>query len=231
MAIKYDSVVPWGRSYHEYTGMFSLTEADLNKSILGCGDGPAGFNSAMNRNGKKMVSVDPIYQLTANEIEKRIDETCQTVISQTKLNQDKFIWTTIKNVEELAEIRMTAMKEFLSDYEIGRNEKRYVYAELPVLPFSNNQFDLALSSHFLFLYSDNLSLDFHIQAINEILRVSGEVRIFPLLDVNAIRSPYVEKVIEYYSNMNYSVNELKVNYEFQKGGNTMLRIKKDLSRK
>ncbi|BDZ69232.1 hypothetical protein GCM10025860_26800 [Methanobacterium ferruginis] len=53
MAIKYDSVVPWGRSYEEYLEMFNLTSFDLIKSILSCGDGPASFNSSMNQKGKK----------------------------------------------------------------------------------------------------------------------------------------------------------------------------------
>lgn len=90
---------------------------------------------------------------------------------------------------------MAAMKNFLNDFEVGKRDKRYVYAGLPVLPFADHQFDLSLSSHFLFLYNDNLSLEFHLQAINEMLRVSKEVRIFPsLLDVNAIRSLYVNEV-------------------------------------
>jgi len=64
MAIRYESVVPWGRSYREYVSMFDLTHSDLNKSILGCGDGPASFNYMMYKNGKKAVSIDIIYQLT-----------------------------------------------------------------------------------------------------------------------------------------------------------------------
>jgi len=95
---------------------------------------------------------------------------------------------------------------------------------LPNLPFENKQFDLALSSHFLFLYTDNLSLEFHIEAIDEMLRVAREVRIFPLLDLNGVRSLYVDEVINKYSEIGYSVNEVIVDYEFQKGGNTMLKI-------
>lgn len=44
MGVKLDSVVPWGRSYEEYVRMFSLSEEDIRKLILGCGDGPASFN-------------------------------------------------------------------------------------------------------------------------------------------------------------------------------------------
>lgn len=224
MAFKYESVVPWGRSYQEYVDMFGLTESDLNKSILGCGDGPAAFNSVMTQRGKKVISIDPIYQFTAADIERRIEETYQTVINQTRQNQDKFVWAKIKDVDELGNIRMTAMREFLADYEAGKIDRRYIYAELPTLPFADDQFEIALSSHFLFLHSANLSLDFHLQSIDEILRVSKEVRIFPLLDVNANRSVYVDEVISRYKKAGHTVEEMQVDYEFQIDGNMMLRI-------
>jgi hypothetical protein len=224
MPFKYKSVVPWGRSYSEYVDMFGLTSSDLNINILGCGDGPASFNSVMKLKGKSVISVDPIYQFTKDEIEKRIEETFQDVIGQTRKNQDKFIWTKIKDVDELGNVRMSAMKDFLHDYDLGKKENRYICAELPVLPFADDQFDLALSSHFLFLHSDHLSIDFHIRSIDEMLRVSKEVRIFPLLDVNGIRPDSVDSVIVRYSNRKYSIDELQIDYEFQKGGNKMLKI-------
>lgn len=222
--IKYESVVPWGRNFEEYLKMFSLTESDLNKRILGCGDGPASFNCTMKQKGKKVVSIDPIYRFSKEDIERRIEETYRAVISQTAENQDKFNWSEMKSVENLGMIRMAAMKEFLSDYETGKKDGRYIFSELPVLPFTDNKFELSLASHFLFLYTENLSLDFHLESINEMLRVSREVRIFPLLDVNAVRSPYVNEVISRCNRLNYRVEEAVVNYEFQKGGNTMLRI-------
>ena len=224
MPFKYNTIVPWGRSFEEYRDMFHLTPADLDKRILGCGDGPACFNSIMTKNGKHVVSIDPIYALTAKDIEKRINETYTDVINQTKKNKEKFVWTKIRDVDELGKIRMASMKEFLKDYEAGKKEKRYINTGLPELPFNDKQFDLSLSSHFLFLYTDNLTLEFHIKAIDEMLRVSDEVRIFPFLDVNAKDSPYVEKVKKYYNCKGFSCEEVKVNYEFQRNGNKMLRI-------
>jgi hypothetical protein len=225
MAIKYESIVPWGRSYSEYVSMFGLNESDLNKSILGCGDGPASFNSVMYKKGKRVISIDLIYQFSLIEIEQRIKDTFDIVMDQTRNNQEKFIWSNIQNIDELGMIRISAMKEFLNDYEQGKLENRYIFGELPGLPFNNSSFDLALSSHFLFLYTDNLSLEFHIQSIAEMLRVSKEVRIFPLLDFNANESPYVQEVINVYDKKGYSVERVKVDYEFQKGGNKMLVIK------
>jgi len=224
MTFKYESVVPWGRSYQEYVDMFGLSEVDLNKTILGCGDGPASFNCIMNKSGKRVTSIDTIYQLNKEQIEKRINETFHVVISQTRVNQDKFVWTKIKNVDELGEMRMSAMRDFLDDYDAGKIEKRYLHCELPHLPFADKQFDLSLSSHFLFLYTDNLSFDFHFEAIKEMLRVSKEARIFPLLDFNAVPSPHVSKIIDKFSSMGYCAEEVEVSYEFQKDGNKMLKI-------
>jgi hypothetical protein len=83
---------------------------------------------------------------------------------------------------------------------------------------------LCLCSHLLFLYSEQLSLEFHLAAISELLRVAREVRIFPLVQLNGKVSPYVESVIENFSERGFSVNIETVTYEFQKGGNQMLRI-------
>ena len=64
-------IVPWGRSFDEYTKMFSLSESDLKKTILCCGDGPACFNAELSKVGGTVVSVDPVYQfvLVQRELE------------------------------------------------------------------------------------------------------------------------------------------------------------------
>lgn len=56
------------------------------------------------------------------------------------------------------------------------------------------------------------------------LRVAEEVRIFPVVDVNAVRSLYVDGIIDYYENRGYCIEEIPVHYEIQIGENTMLRI-------
>lgn len=224
MEINYKDIIPWGRSFDEYVKMFSLTPDDLNLKILDCAGGPSSFNAEMNKRGKKVLSIDPIYNLSADDIEMRINETYDDVINQTRVNADKFIWQNISSVEELGCIRMATMKQFLDDFEQGKIERRYIYAELPLLPFNDKEFDIALSSHFLFLYSSNLSLNFHLKAINEMVRVAREIRIFPLVDVNADPSPYVEHIKKELVKKSHKVVIEKVDYEFQKGGNEMLRI-------
>lgn len=225
MGFTLDKVVPWGRSYDEYVRMFNLTKKDLSLRILGCGDGPAAFNSTLTKRGGSIVSVDPVYVFDTAQIRSRIAETYETVLTQLHKNQGDYVWEDIPSVEQLGKIRMSAMDEFLADFGTGRQEGRYVTGELPLLPFESQQFDIALSSHFLFLYSAHLSAEFHIQAIQEMLRVARDVRIFPLLALNGTSSPYLKAVNEHFSTKGFSVDIMRVPYEFQRGGNEMLVIK------
>lgn len=224
--MKLDSVVPWGRSYEEYVRMFSLSEEDTRKPILGCGDGPASFNATLTKLGGRVVSCDPIYEFTARQIKSRIDETYEAVIAQMRLNKEGYLWDTIKSVEELGELRMRSMNLFLEDFDAGKADGRYLPHELPnKLPFGDNQFELALVSHFLFLYSQHLSYEFHLMAINEAMRVAKELRIFPVLTLDGQPSPFLDDLIDDFRGRGFSLELTKVNYEFQIGGNEMLVIK------
>jgi hypothetical protein len=112
----------------------------------------------------------------------------------------------------------------LHDYNSGKAANRYITAELPNLPFASRQFSLALCSHLLFLYSKQLSYEFHLDSIQEMLRIAPEVRIFPLLTLALDRSPYLESVMATLSERGYEVTVQKVDYILQKGGNEMLVI-------
>ncbi|UAJ74666.1 SAM-dependent methyltransferase (plasmid) [Synechocystis sp. PCC 7339] len=222
--MKLDEVVPWGRTLKEYKSMFCLSETDLNTKILGCGDGPASFNAEMTELGHSVVSIDPVYQFSAEQIEQRVRETYEQVISQVKQNHQNYIWKNFQDADELGKARLNAMEKFLSDYEAGKASKRYLNQSLPNLDFFNHQFELCLCSHLLFLYSEQLSLDFHVASIHELLRIASEVRIFPLLKLDGEVSPYLELVMEDLSDKGYSAKVQAVAYEFQKDGNKMLKI-------
>jgi hypothetical protein len=224
MPLRYEEAVPWGRSFDEYRRMFKLSETDLKRKILGCADGPASFNAEMFRQGHRVVSCDPLYQFTHEQIKARIDATYHTVMEQTRRNQDRFVWDAIPSLDALGETRMSAMRDFLADYGTGGRDGRYVAAELPALPFAPRTFDLALCSHFLFLYSDNFSLDFHLQAVDTLCSVAREVRIFPILDYNAETSAHLMPVRKHLAESGRHAFVETVPYEFQRGGNQMLRI-------
>lgn len=224
MAFELEDVVPWGRSFDEYVAMFALTDEDLGKGILGCGDGPASFNARATKRGLRVTSVDPIYAFSAEQIRLRIEETAFSVAEQTRRNAGEFVWTRFRSVDALVDARMAAMNEFLADYPAGRAEGRYVPASLPILPFPDARFDIALCSHFLFLYGAHLDAAFHVQAILELSRASAEVRIFPLLELGAVPSRHLGEVTRALRERGLTVERLRVPYEFQRNGNEMLRI-------
>jgi SAM-dependent methyltransferase len=225
MTFRLNEVVPWGRSFDEYVAMFAMSEDDLlGKRILGCGDGSAAFNAGLTGRGGKVVSADPMYKFSVDEIRRRIDVAYPIVIEQTRKNSNEFVWRHIRSIEELGRVRMAAMEEFLSDYPSGLTEGRYIEASLPGLPFDDAEFDLALCSHLLFLYSEHLSEDFHVASIRELCRVADEVRIFPLLELGAKRSRHLESVLARLRKEGFLADIEAVAYEFQKGGNEMLRV-------
>lgn len=219
-------VVPWGRSLDEYRGMFSLSDTDLQGSLLGCGDGPASFNAELAASGKsqRLVSVDPLYLFAGPEITARVEQTYETIISHVERNHDRYVWTYFKDPRALGAARLNAMKIFLDDYEAGRAEGRYLVAALPKLPFNNGEFDLCLCSHLLFLYSAQLSADFHLASMLEMLRVAQEVRVFPLLDLDLRRSAHLDPVMAELRGANFYAEIVDVPYIFQKGGGQMLRV-------
>lgn len=219
-----ENVVPWGRSFDEYVRMFALSDRDLRLKILDCASGPASFNTEATRRGAHILSCDPVYRWGVAEIQERIEATYDTILEETRRNREEFVWDVIHSVEELGEMRMAAMRAFLADYSAGKAQGRYINAELPNLPFADSSFDLALCSHFLFLYTTQLGLDFHRLAIREMCRVAEEVRIFPLLALGATRSPYVDQLAEEFRKSTFNVSIERVPYEFQRGGNQMMRI-------
>lgn len=224
MAFQLDGIVPWGRSFEEYCQMFSLSDSDLSGKIAGFGDGPSGFNCEASKKGCSVTSFDPIYQFTREQLLLRIEEVRRTVIKQTEENASNYVWTKIRNINELERLRMSAMGLFLTDYEQGKKENRYIFHELPNrLDFGDNTFDIGLSSHFLLMYT-SLGYDFHISAISEMLRVCREIRIFPIVDLDANQTLLTSGVINYFKHK-YMTEVRKSDYEFQKGGNKMLVIK------
>ena len=226
MPFTIDHVVPWGRTLDEYRGMFDLGKSDLRGRILGCGDGPASFNAEMSAQGHTVVSVDPLYAFPAPVIERRVEETYDIIMEQVTRNRDDFVWTYVPSIPALGQRRMGAMRRFLADFPLGKSEGRYMDASLPDLPFDDNAFDLALSSHFLFLYSEQLDLAFHLRALQEMLRVAPEARAFPLLQIGGAPSPHLQDVLDTFAAQDIQATIEDVPYEFQRGGSRMLRLRK-----
>jgi SAM-dependent methyltransferase len=201
-------------------------DADLTGRTLGCGDGPASFNAGATANGHAVTSCDPVYDLSAAEIERRVKNCCEDVIVQMRDNREDFVWDYFQDPDDLGRRRLDALSRFLADFESGKAAGRYVTAALPNLPFGDDQFDLAVVSHLLFLYSEHLSLEFHLKAVDELLRVAKEVRIFPLRTLGRHPSPHLGPTRTHLAGRGFSDEIRRVPYEFQRGVNEMLSVKK-----
>ena len=81
-----------------------------------------------------------------------------------------------------------------------------------------------------FLYYEQLDLEFPITAFEELLRVAGAVRIFPLLGLDRQWSPHVGPVCEHLTRAGFVVEVVASNYEFQRAedhaGNRVLRVRR-----
>ncbi len=225
MTMVLDKVVPFGRSLNEYQLMFNLTPAELAGNLVGVGDGPASFNAEATRQGYRVTSIDPIYCFTGTEIKARFDAVVDNIINQVKATPNDWVWGFHRSPDGLRANREQAIATFLDDYPTGLTQGRYITAELPQLPFSDRQFSLALCSHLLFLYSEQLDYTFHWQSIQEMLRIAPEVRIFPLLTLMLQRSPHLDPILADCQAQGYEATIHTVSYELQRGGNQMLVIR------
>jgi len=185
------------------------------------------FNAKATARGSSVISCDPLYRYHVAEIRERIDVTFQRVLEETSRNADEFVWSDdLPDVAALGRRRMAAMRAFLDDFAAGKVEGRYIAAALPNLPFADGAFELAVCSHYLFLYSELLAEDFHVASLRELCRVSAEVRVFPLLELGGLPSRHLVSVVERLREVGYTVNVEEVDYEFQRGGNQLLRMRR-----
>lgn len=224
MAVHFDQIVPWGRLRAEYELMFDLSAMDFSGGVLDCGGGPSSFTAEIHRQGYRAVSVDPIYSYSGLEIRSRFEATAGPMLAQVRATPNDWVWSFHGDPDGLLANRRSALEKFLADYETGLRERRYVAGELPALPFDAGSFGLALCSHLLFLYSDLLSADFHIRALRELCRVAREVRVFPLLTLQRKPSPHLSSVRAGLEKDGWATDVIRVNYEFQRGSNEMLRV-------
>ena len=224
MAVKLDRVVPFGRSLDEYVKMFSLSEADLQKSILSVADGPASFNAEGTAKGHRIQSIDPLYAFGAEDIRDRFYAVLDNIIAQVSATPADWVWNYHASPAALRTNRIKVTETFCADYPAGKQQGRYTQGSLPQLPYPTGTYDMGLCSHFLFLYSDQYDIDFHLAALGEMLRVSREVRVFPLLTLGSEKSPHLLPAIAHLQQAGYRCAVQPVSYELQRGGCEMLQI-------
>jgi ubiquinone/menaquinone biosynthesis C-methylase UbiE len=213
-----------GRSYEEYLKMFNLDLQDLkDKKILDCAAGASSFTAKMTGKGYDVKAVDILYGKDPFFLQKRCKDHLIALVSALSSLEGHFVWNFFESLDELKKIRLKACHQFFEDYK--NNREKYIKADLPNLPFKDNAFNVVLCSHLLFIYDHRLSYEFHINAVKEMLRVtSKDVLIYPLVRHKAIKSRYVKKILEDLLDIEVMIE--RVDYEFRKGSNEMMRISK-----
>lgn len=222
--VNYKDLVLWGHSLADYINMFSLNEENLQSKILNCYSGPNSFNAELTSKGGEVVSCDPLFALSINQLKSTIQNEFQKMLTAIKAHQDRFVWNHYQSPEALAKARKANLENFLQDYELGKNESRYITCELPHLDFQHFQFDLAICSHYFFAYCPDPSIEFHLKALQSLANVAKEVRIFPLLNTQGEIPTLLGPLMLTLQQLNYGVEVKSVPYEFQKKGNAMLCI-------
>lgn len=202
------------RSFDEYRAMFALTDSDLSGSVLDCPGGASSFTALANQAGASAIAADPAYARPRDYMEE-----IQRCSAHTEAGSDHYVWGFYGDFDGYSKARLLSGETFSQD--LIAHPARYVPVSLPEIPFPDGQFDLVLSSHFLFSYADRLDLEFHRAALRELHRVARrEVRVFPLVDHSG--RPVPALMSELLATLETPHRVERVDYEFQRGGNEML---------
>jgi hypothetical protein len=190
--------------------MFDLQAEDLTRRILAFPAGLSSFNAELTELGGQVVSGDPHYGLSLGALKQEMSAACEM---PDQMDSDaKRLLMDSNHASEL----------FYADYEAGRAAHRYVPMELEGLLQSEQHFDLALTTHWMF--SDHEDSFFQVQAIKRLLSVATELRIFPLLDHTGKMSASLGPVIALLQSEQIGVELRHVDFEHERFGNAMLRV-------
>lgn len=200
-----DAMQFFGRVASDYEAMFGVqVDALRGLRVLDCPSGPGSFVAEASARGVHVVGVDPLYEQPLDVLVERGASDITGTMERMQRNAARFADIDLK---AYAASKLRALVRFAAHFERGKAEGRYLAAKLPNLPFADAQFDLTLSAHLLFTYSDPASggvlpdspftLAWHLAAVRELLRVTrGEVRLYPTTTrwTTPCRHPYAEAV-------------------------------------
>ena len=203
----------FGRTWREYEQMWNLQFESLRgKRVLDCPCGPASFVSEGRKRGIDIVGCDPLFGLSTAKLRAQGEA---DIVDCMHLIRTQNPMLAGDDPDTYARDKRKALDELLDDFSChgpdGREcDGRYVNAALPVLPFADQSFDLALSAHFLFTYAPvddagmmetrEFDLAFHLRSVSELARVAREIRLYPcygLDPTHPMRHPYADAVLEH----------------------------------
>lgn len=161
-----ERIVFIGRTFKEYLDMFSLSLAELKgKKTLDCPAGACSFTALGNKMGLDITACDIAYYHSRKDLEMKGLQDIEHAMKHMEKAESIYIWDYFKDIESLGEQRLNALKDCTRD--MGISSEQYVPATLPSLPFKDGEFDMLLSAHFLFMYSDQLDYEFHTKTLKK----------------------------------------------------------------
>ena len=210
------------RSFDEYVAFFDLDpDALAGRRVLDCSAGASSFVAGACRRGAEATAVDPAYDRSGEQLAEIGATGLRDGNAIAAQFPDRFTWQWYGSVEARERMRARALAEFLLDY--AEHRQRYVAASLPTLPFDRGAFDLAVCSHLLFTWADQLGYDWHLAALRELSRVAAEVRVFPtVLQGAGDPVPFWEELMAQLRADGLAAQRKEVDYEFQVGARQML---------
>ena len=204
--------------------MFGLNLGALaGRKVLDCASGGASFTADAARVGVLATACDPLYAEPVERVESRVRAGVERAAANVADAPANYEWTWFPGPDEHRKERCSSAERFLDDLVAA--PERYVAGSLPALPFRAGAFDLVLCSYLLFTYAPALSLKFHVDAIDELLRVAGsEVRVFPTIGFVGDATEALYAVRTTVAERGWGVALQPVDYRFQAGADHMLRI-------
>jgi hypothetical protein len=209
------------RSYGEYLAMFDLTPDQLaGRRVLDCPGGAASFTVGAAEAGAAAIAVDPVYAHPHDVLAAHARSEVVRGNDHIRDHPERFVWSYFSSVDDHLRSRLAAVERFEQDRR--RVPERYLAGSLPNLPFPDDAFDLAVSSHLLFTYDDRLDEQLHVDAARELLRVAAEVRVFPTLSLRDAVSDHVAAVTAALEADGAAVELRTSPYQLQRGEHDVL---------
>ncbi len=227
-SFKLDRVAFYGRTLEEYLLYFDL-DIDALKGVktLDCPAGTSSFVAQAREAGVDAVGLDMEYGADMEKLKERWGQDVENIFDELGRVPHLFNWDYYRSPGDVLEHRERALKLFMEDYPKGAGEGRYIKGALPHLPFEDGEFELVLSGHFLFTYSDRLDYQFHYDSIIEMIRVSSNtLKIYPLCGLDTMPVAFMQELISDISRVGHRCELRKVPFRFQQNSDTMLQILK-----
>lgn len=224
----FDHILVIGRTYDEYNDMFLLDDIKPSDGkIMNVAGGVSSFTAEAADRGFTIFSGDPIYCLEPDTIEAKCENDIENSITNLTRLPHMFNWGhPLRDIDHVRENRRKAYKAFLEDFR--NNRWRYLDACFPFTPFiAPDNFSLSLVSHLLFIYDNFINYEAHVKIIKELLRItSGEIRIYPLVNLQFQPSEIVEPIMNDPGFEGVSFEIRPSRYNFIKNADSMMVIRK-----